>query len=296
MMQDAETIFDRYEEVRPRLPATLHAPLRTTDIDSLLDIADEVDAFVFDAFGVLNVGDRLIEGADARLDQLRARGCRIRILTNAASYDRIHAADKFRRLGVRVEGHEIVTSRDAALQGLQRLHWGVITAETDRLDDLAMPGTRLGDDAEAYRAVDGFLFLSSAEWSARRQALLEAAMDARPRPLVIANADLVAPRDGGFSLEPGHFGHLIADRHPGCVRFFGKPFPEVYALVEATLPGIPAARIAMCGDTLHTDIIGGLARGWRTVLVTHDGLYAGLDTSVFSLRSGLFADWRLKRI
>ncbi len=295
-MQDAETIFDRYQEVRPRLPAVAHAPLRSTDIGSLLDIASEMDAFVFDAFGVLNVGDTLIEGADVRLDQLRARGCQIRILTNAASYDRAHAVDKFRRLGVRVEDREIVTSRDAALQGLQPLHWGVIAAETDRLDDLMMPKTRLGDDPDAYRAVDGFLFLSSAEWTGQRQALLAAAMDARPRPLVIANADLVAPRDGGFSLEPGHFGHLIADRHPGCVRFFGKPFPEVYDLVEATLPGISASRIAMCGDTLHTDIMGALARGWRTVLVTHDGLFAGFDTDAFSARSGLFADWRLKRI
>ena len=294
-MQDAETIFARYQEVRPRLPAVTRLPLRSTDIGSLLDISDEVDAFVFDAFGVLNVGDALIEGADVRLDQLRARGCHIRILTNAASYDRLQAVEKFTRLGIRVEDGEIVTSRDAALQGLPRLHWGVIAAETDTLDDLAVPATRLGDDARAYE-VDGFLFLSSAEWAGGRQALLAAAMDARPRPLVIANADLVAPRDGGFSLEPGHFGHLIADRHPGCVRFFGKPFPEVYRLVEETLPHVPASRIAMCGDTLHTDILGAASQGWRTVLVTHDGLFAGLDTHAFSVRSGLFADWRLERI
>lgn len=75
-----------------------------------------------------------------------------------------------------------------------------------------------------------------------------------------------------------------------------KPFPEVYRLVEDTLPGVPAARIAMCGDTLHTDIMGASARGWRTVLVTDDGLFAGFDTDAFSRRSGLFADWRLKRI
>lgn len=295
-MHDAETIFDRYQEIRPRLPAAASAPLRSTDIGSLLDIAGEIDAFVFDAFGVLNVGDTLIEGADVRLDQLRARGCRIRILTNAASYDRAHAVEKFRRLGVRVEDREIVTSRDAALQALQPVHWGVIAAQADRLADLSMPVTRLGDDPEAYRVVDGFLFLSSAEWTEQRQTLLAAAMDAHPRPLMIANADLVAPRDDGFSLEPGYFGHRIADRHPGCVRFFGKPFPEVYALVEETLPDVPASRIAMCGDTLHTDIMGASARGWRTVLVTRDGLFAGFDTNAFSTRSGLFADWRVERI
>lgn len=299
-MLNAETIFDRYQEIRPRLPAVSTAP-GSADIGSLLDIADGIGAFVFDAFGVLNVGDSLIEGADVRLDQLRARGCQIRILTNAASFDRAHTIDKFRRLGLRVGADEIVTSRDAALQNLPGSlpagrRWGVIAADGDAVDDLDEPKTRLGDDMAAYRAVDGFLFLSSAQWSEHRQSLLSAAMEERPRPLVIANADLVAPRGDGFSLEPGHFGHLIADRHPRLVRFFGKPFPEVYRLVEDTLPGIAAARIAMCGDTLHTDIMGASARGWRTVLVTHDGLFAGFDTDAFSRRSGLFADWRLKRI
>ena len=294
-MHNAETVFERYQEIRPRLPAAITPP-SSTDIGSLLDIADGIDAFVFDAFGVLNVGDTLIEGADVRLDQLRARGCQIRILTNAATYGRAHAVDKFRRLGVRVEDSEIVTSRDAALQSLPDLDWGVIASEADGLDDLKTPAARLGDDAGPYREAGGFLFLSSAEWTDRRQFLLSTAMDARPRPLVIANPDLVAPRDHGFSLEPGYFGHLIADRHPGFVRFFGKPFPEVYRLVEETLPEIPSSRIAMCGDTLHTDIMGASAQGWRTVLVTNDGLFAGFDTDAFSVRSGLFADWRLKRI
>ena len=82
----------------------------------MLDIADQVDAFVFDAFGVLNVGETMIPGADIRLDQLRERGCAIRILTNAASYDRSGAIAKFKRLGLRVEDDEIITSREAALQ------------------------------------------------------------------------------------------------------------------------------------------------------------------------------------
>ena len=71
-MQDVEAIFERYEMVRPRLPATV-TPARSVDISSLLDIVGEIECFVFDAFGVLNVGDTLIDGADLRVDQLRAR-------------------------------------------------------------------------------------------------------------------------------------------------------------------------------------------------------------------------------
>jgi len=294
-MLTTQSIFDRYQEVRSRFPKVA-ARSGTIDIASLLDISADVDAFVFDAFGVLNVGDTLIPGADRRLDQLRESGCAIRILTNAASYDRSGAIAKFKRLGLTLADDEIITSREAALRHLTDGRWGVIAADEDPLVDLPATVLRLGDDPKAYDAVDSFLFLSTAVWTADRQALLMAAMKNRPRSLLIGNADLAAPRDDGFSVEPGHFGHLIADLFPDNVRFFGKPFPEVYDLVEATLPGIPACRIAMCGDTLHTDILGAAARTWRTVLVTQDGLFAGYETDAFSRQSELFANWRLGRI
>lgn len=294
-MLTTQTIFDRYQEVRARFPDVEARP-ETHDIQSLLDIADDVDAFVFDAFGVLNVGETMIPGADVRLDQLRARGCAIRVLTNAASYDRSGAIAKFKRLGLRLEDDEIITSREAALHNVTKAHWGVIAADVDPLTDLPDTITRLGDAAEAYDRVDQFLFLSTADWTPKRQEILADAMQRNPRPLLIGNADLAAPRDDGFSVEPGHFGHQIADLFPGHVKFFGKPFPEVYGLVEHSLPSIRPDRIAMCGDTLHTDILGAAARGWRTVLVTRDGLFAGFDTQRFSEQSGLFADWRLERI
>lgn len=294
-MLTTQSIFDRYEEVRIRFPKVVSRQ-GSQDVTSLLDICDDVDAFVFDAFGVLNVGETLIPGADLRLEQLRARGCAIRVLTNAASYDREGAIAKFKRLGLRLANDEIITSRDATRLHLGDDRWGVITADEDRMDDLPESSVRLGDIPSDYDAVDGFLFLSTAAWTSSRQALLTNALQKRPRELLIGNADLAAPRDNGFSVEPGYFGHLIADVMPERVRFFGKPFPEVYDLAEATLPGIDPGRIAMCGDTLHTDILGAAARGWRTVLVTQDGLFSGYETAQFSQKSNLFANWRLRRI
>lgn len=294
-MLTTQSIFDRYQEVRARFPEVA-AREESLEITSLLDISDQVDAFVFDAFGVLNVGETMIPGADIRLDQLRDRGCAIRILTNAASYNRSGAIAKFKRLGLRVKDDEIITSREATLRNLEQGQWGVIAADTDPLGDLPNSVTRLRDIPEDYDEVDKFLFLSTADWTPSRQDLLVAAMHNRPRNLLIGNADLAAPRDDGFSVEPGYFGHLIADQFPDFVQFFGKPFPEVYNLAEKSLSSVPPNRIAMCGDTLHTDILGAGARGWRTVLVTQDGLFAGYDTQPFSKQSRLFADWRLDRI
>ena len=111
-----------------------------------MDIADQVDAFVFDAFGVLNVGETPIPGAAARLDALRARGCAIRVLSNAASYKHEDAVEKFRKLGMQVASNEIITSRDAALAGLDKRAWGCIAASADDLSDIPAETLRLSDD------------------------------------------------------------------------------------------------------------------------------------------------------
>lgn len=294
-MLTTPSIFDRYQEVRGRMPQAATAKA-TREISALTDITDEVSAFVFDAFGVLNVGETLIKGADQRLDQLRALGRHIRILTNAASYDRAGAVEKFKRLGLRIEPDEIITSRDAALAALTPGLWGAIAAPEDQLADISVDLLRLGDQVEDFDRVQGFLFLSSSGWTPARQDVLLASLQRKKRPVIIANADLAAPRDHGFSLEPGHFGHLLMDQGIDTVRFFGKPFEEVYDLVEQSLTGIPTDQIAMCGDTLHTDIMGAAARNWRTVLVTQDGLFSGHDTLEYCQQSGLHPDWRLARI
>lgn len=294
-MRDTVSIFDRYQAIRHRLPA-YRGNTATRQIRSLTEISDVADAFVFDAFGVLNVGETLIEGADRRVDQLRQLGCHIRILTNAASYNHAGAAEKFRKLGIAVEYDEIITSRDAALAHVTDGLWGCIAAEADHLDDIERDAIRLGDCIADFDRVDGFLFLSASGWTNARQNLLKQSLAKRDRPVLVANADLVAPRDDGFSLEPGYFGHQLLDDGARNVRFFGKPFPEVFDMVERSLAGLSPDRIVMCGDTLHTDILGAAARGWQTALVTQDGLFAGHDTRAFSDQSGLRPTWRMQRI
>ncbi len=294
-MDTAATVFDRYEAVRHRLPSA-SPPTSTSQIASLHDIAAHADAFVFDAYGVLNIGEAAIPGAAQRLRELREIGCQIRILSNAASYTHTGAVTKFQKLGMGVKDHEIITSRDATLAHLDERLWGCIAAPQDNLSDITAPTRRLVDDPSSYDQVEGFLFLSTEVWSLDRQALLESALLKRPRPVIIANADLVAPREHGFSLEPGYFGHQLADRGIQDVRFFGKPFPAVYEMVEASLPNLSPERIVMCGDTLHTDILGAASRGWQTVLVEKDGLFSGQDTGAYLCQANLFPTWRLPRI
>ena len=67
--------FARYEAVRHRLPEAVF-PEGFTQAPGLREIADGFDVFVFDAFGVLNVGETPIAGACDCVAELRALAAR----------------------------------------------------------------------------------------------------------------------------------------------------------------------------------------------------------------------------
>lgn len=290
---DAEAAFARYEAVRARLPRAGGAPA-TRRAPSLAAVAEAADGFALDAFGVLNVGDTAIPGAAARMAELRAMGRRLCVLTNAASYTRAAARDKYRRMGFDFADDEIVSSRDVAAAHLEAAapgaSWAAICAEGDDFHDLPGDVRDLLGAPALWREAEAFLFLSSARWTPALQARLVAALAERPRPVVVANPDLVAPREDGLSLEPGWWAHALQDAGVAAPRFFGKPYGEAFAAAADRLGG---RRLAMVGDTPHTDILGGRAAGFATVLVTDHGLLAGRDALACAARAGLAPDWAI---
>jgi HAD superfamily hydrolase (TIGR01459 family) len=287
-----EAAFLRYEEIRPRLPAA-QFPQTAQRFATLADVADRFDAFVLDAFGVLNVGATPIPGAVERMADLRRAGKRLVVLTNAASDPRSAAQAKYRRLGFDFTMQEVVASRDVAAARLSQVapgaRWGAIAAASDGFEDIGADIRRW--TATSRPEVDAFLMLSSADLDAATVAALQAALLDRPRPLVVANPDLVAPRETGLSREPGFYAHAIADATGIAPVFFGKPYPDAYADALERLAGIPRHRIAMVGDTLHTDILGGRAAGLGTVLILNHGLFAGQDIDDYIARSGIVPDF-----
>lgn len=298
MLSTAEAAFGRYEAIRPRLPVA-HYPAQSHFTTSLEEVADHVDGFLLDAFGVLNVGETAIAGAVARLASLRARGKKLAVLTNAASYTRAQLLDKYHRLGFDFRANEVVASRDVAVAQLGRIAkggtWAAIAAAGDSFADIPAKVLDGVANPTAFDTADGILFLSTARWTPAVQQHLVDALMRRPRPFVIANPDLVAPREGGLTLEPGLFGHEILDALGGAIDWFGKPFADAFAEGIART-GLAPARLAMVGDTLHTDVLGGAAAGCRTVLVTDHGLFAGRDTAPFIAASGIVPDFIVKSI
>lgn len=294
----ASWAFNRYQETLGRLPRVTRSG-ETVSIGDLSDIEDQFDVFVFDAFGVLNVGETPIEGAALRIEKLRQAGKQIVLLTNSASQSRQKIKEHFSALGFDFTFEEIVTSRDiliVALAGYDpKMSWGIIASDPLSFADLPCQTILL--DRANIADVDGFIFLRITEWTSDSHEELINALRAHPRPVLIGNPDLVGPRENSFSRQPGYFAHDIWDRTGIVPQFFGKPYANAFDLVRERLgdQGLEK-RVVMAGDTLHTDILGATVAGFSTALVTGQGVMRGLDIKSCIEASGIHPDFILPTI
>lgn len=290
----AEQAFLAYEAVRHRLPETAGAPAYSRRAATLSDVADDYDAFLLDAFGVLNIGDAAIPGTRERVADLKAAGKRVLVVSNAAGFPHAALMEKYSRLGYDFAPEDVITSRAtllAGMEGRRDLHWGLMATRSTGLRDLeGLNLTYIEEDPAAYATVDGFLMIGSAAWTEERQALLEAALLDRPRPTLVGNPDIVAPRENGFSTEPGHYAHRLADRTGVAPEFFGKPFTNIFNLAISRLGTFEKRRVLMVGDSLHTDILGARTAGVGSALVANYGFFAGQDVAAAIEAAGIVPD------
>ena len=296
--------FQQYEAIRDRLPREPvgdHEPIR---LHSLLDIADRFDTFLFDAFGVLNVGHTAIPGAIERVSALQAMGKQCFIVSNGAGMSKLHVVNKFLDLGFHFDATHIVNSRDAVLEGLRvfpdNMLWGRIGPEEGQ-EDLAAQGVRSIDQNHPdFDQADGYLFFSPQRWQDDRHAQFLEQLAANPRPLILGNPDLIAPLVDHISIEAGSYILPLHDTLFETVKVFGKPFPSIFDIVAKRLHhfghDLDHHRTLMIGDTLHTDILGGNAYGLATCLVTAHGFLRGLAPDEYIARSGITPNYQLDSI
>ncbi|MEP4198350.1 MAG: HAD-IIA family hydrolase [Aliishimia sp.] len=295
---NTDEAFEAYENVRHRLPATQRTAL-CHRVPHLEAIADEIDVFLLDAFGVLNIGETAIEGVPERVARLQKAGKRVMVVSNAAGYPHANLMEKYTRLGYNFAPEDVISSRKATLHGLTKdpaCKWGLMATESlGRADLEGLDVTFLAEAPSAYDTVEAFLLLGSAVWTQTRQTLLEASLIRNPRPVYVGNPDIVAPRENGFSIEPGFYGHALADATGVQPVFFGKPFSNIFDLAFARLGAFDPARTVMVGDSLHTDILGGQAAGLKTALIEGYGFFAGYDVDNAIEKSGIQPDFILQR-
>lgn len=290
---DFTQAIEAYLRYAPRLPQVPKdaVPTKTDYVDNLLAIADQFDLIVFDAFGVLNSGPTAIPGAVKTVAALQAQGKKIAVVTNDASSSGEAILARHRRRGFDFDNNSLISSQQfiAPLMGEhdEVAVWGAMAPADWPFDILPGRIEALGADPALYDAVGGFLLIDSDSWTDEQQSLLEQSLKNNPRPVVVGNPDICAPMGDFLSVEPGYFAHRVADASGVMPQCVGKPYHHVFEEVLRRHPGVDRSRVLMVGDTVHTDVLGGLASGIKTLLVHRGGFLDGQDIEGVFTRSGL---------
>jgi NagD protein len=223
--------------------------------------------YLIDMDGVLYRGHELIPGADSFLGQLRARGIPFRLLTNNSQRTRRDVVAKLARLGINVEEEHIFSSAMATARFLAQQKpngTAFVIGEGGLLNALHQNGYAVVDHEPDYVVVgEGRTFNLELVEAAVRMILGGA-------KLIATNLDPSCPTQDG--LRPG-CGALVAllEIATGTKAFsVGKPSPLMMRAARKEL-GLATDETVIIGDTMETDILGGVQLGYHTVLVLSGG-------------------------
>lgn len=254
----------------PRPSAPIIAP---RILPGLRDIADAYDAFLVDLWGVTHDGSTPYPEALPALQALRAAGKPVAFVSNSSSVVPKVAAH-LRAMGIVAGTHydALVTSGSLVAQALQRPEDYCLSGKAAALlvgdrgiaqqyqaplawtTDAAAAGAIInvwyGDDESHIVALAPQL----AQWRALGL------------PMLCCNPDYDVLLASGRLLCPGALAAAYLALG-STVQGFGKPYAPAFqaGMVALNLPA--GARVAMVGDNMLTDIIGGLNAGLDTVLI-----------------------------
>ena len=241
--------------------------------------------FLIDMDGVIYRGSELIPGADRFIAELLALELPFFFLTNNSQRTRRDVVTKLARLGIRVTESHIFTCAMATARFLAAQKPGgtaYVIGEGGLLHALHHNGYSIVDQQPDYVVVG--------EGRAVTYEMVETAirMVMDGARLIATNLDPNCPTQAG--LRPG-CGAIVAmiETASGRKAFsVGKPSAVMMRAARKEL-GLDASRTTMIGDTMETDILGGVQLGYRTILVLSGGTRRA-DLAAFAYRPDMVVD------
>jgi NagD protein len=223
--------------------------------------------YLIDMDGVIYRGSQLIPGADRFIHELRSRQVPFLFLTNNSQRTRRDVATRLQRLGIEVEEEHVFTCAMATARFLARQKpqgTAFVIGEGGLLTALHRNGYAIVDKDPDYVVVGegrtfNFEMLETALGMLRGGA-----------KLVATNLDANCPTQNG--MRPG-CGATVAmlETASGLKAFsVGKPSPIMLRAARKEL-GLTTAETVVIGDTMETDILGGVQLGFKTILVLSGG-------------------------
>jgi NagD protein len=223
--------------------------------------------YLIDMDGVIYRGADVIPGAERFINDLRATDVPFLFLTNNSQRTRLDVATKLQRLGIDAEDRHVFTCAMATARFLAQQKpngTAFVIGEGGLLTALHNNGYAIVDKDPDYVVVgEGRTFNFEMVEAALRMILAGA-------KLVATNLDPNCPTHNG--MRPG-CGAIVAmlETASGIKAFsVGKPSPIMLRAARKEL-GLTTDQTIVIGDTMETDILGGVQLGFKTILVLSGG-------------------------
>ena len=223
--------------------------------------------FLVDMDGVIYRGSELIPGAAEFIRLLRMFHMPFLFLTNNSQRTRRDVVTKLARLGIDIDEEHVFTSAMATARflALQKpAGTAFVIGEGGLHTALHSNGYSVVDHDPDYVVVgEGRTFNLELVESAVR-------MIHRGAKLIATNLDPNCPTENGIRPGCGAFVALL-ETATGVKAFsVGKPSPIMMRAARKEL-GLSTEETIMIGDTMETDILGGVQLGFHTILVLSGG-------------------------
>jgi NagD protein len=223
--------------------------------------------YLIDMDGVIYRGNELIPGAERFINELRTKDIPFSFLTNNSQRTRRDVVVKLQRLGIEVEENHVFTCAMATARYLARQKPGgtaFVIGEGGLLNALHSNGYSIVDKDPDYVVVGEGRTLNFEMVESALRMILGGAK------LVATNLDPNCPTATG--MRPG-CGAIVAllEAAAGIKAFsVGKPSPVMLRTARKEL-GLRTDQTIVIGDTMETDILGGVQLGFKTILVLSGG-------------------------
>lgn len=223
--------------------------------------------FLIDMDGVIYRGSELIPGADAFIKALIDRDLPFLFLTNNSQRTRRDMATKLCRMGIPVQERHVFTCAIATARFLAQQKpngTAFVIGEGGLSNALHMNGYSVVDHSPDYVVVGEGRTVTLEMLEAAVQMILDGAK------LVATNLDPNCPTKVGTRPGCGATVAYLETATGFRALSLGKPSPVMMRMARQDL-GLATSETIMIGDTMETDILGGVQMGYRTVLVLSGG-------------------------
>lgn len=226
----------------------------------------DIDTVFLDLDGCVWFGSQLAQGARETITWLRANGKRVFFLTNVSSATRQGMATKLSELGIPTRAEEVLVPLELLpahpyFEQGQPAVYALCAADVRQvMQELGFTVTTNPEEAEVV-VVGRDPDMTYHDLAAATQAIYTGAK------LLALNLDARVPMKNGVII-PGNGAIVAALREAtgAPVEAIGKPSVFFFETALATFGALPE-RTVMVGDTLDSDILGGLRAGLTTVHV-----------------------------